>query len=810
MPQHQQTPEQRLAAIRAARQGRTPEERLAALRRQQPERKKPRGYRTPEQIARLNKIDAAVAELGPWETLAGGAAAAGQGLLLGWGDEAAAALRALGPKNYREALADVRNEQGIFRKEYPKADLALTMAGGGLVPLPMRGSGWRPAAKNAGLLGAIAGTGFTEGDLLDRGVGAGIGAGLGLGTVGLLGGTGATVRGGANLLRRMRGSPEEKALAYLRKLAATRPGGLTAVEADVATARAAGGQPVMAEALGESGIRGLLAATKAPLSEAGEVTRTALGARGATVLPRADVAALEMVGAGDMRGIRGPEYLNDWIRALSTDETTPLYLRAEAEAAAKEGAAGKATAKFAELLEKAGIKALPAPGQSTITRQSAEQALVRAVNRVRRAENVGSASAVSKQVVGAERAVLRAAIEDFRAMFGQEPPETIMQGITREGLETLRGPVSPPEHPGVIGVPPAREIRLRAANDINVRGPEYTAPPSVPAAPPTSVDAARGLIESNSEVQSLMRMLASDPKKAHLMDNPTSYNALEALYHAANARVRDLTGSTARSRVQEKALGNIASTFLKAMEEIAPTAKTANVRYAQLSRPDDAFRFGMAFDKETPEALDKAIQTGFLPDGTQVPVESIRLGVVQRLRELLVKRAGSQALGGAAKEKATLAGLNSEQLNRQLKATLGDKYEAMVPVIRQLLREEGTRMFVTGGKNVAENIAPEGAGVADLFGAFMGGIGFSPQAALRRAAGTAAKAGLMERAAVGFGRGATARTKMLVATDKALDTWLKKAKVQHGKPLVEQITRFGRGRIARGLTVGLLGQKDEE
>ena len=66
---------------------------LAARMEQIAQRQKPRGYRTPEQIERLNKSDvAAVSDvaLGPWETLVGGAAAAGQGRLMGWGDEIAA------------------------------------------------------------------------------------------------------------------------------------------------------------------------------------------------------------------------------------------------------------------------------------------------------------------------------------------------------------------------------------------------------------------------------------------------------------------------------------------------------------------------------------------------------------------------------------------------------------------------------------------------------------------------------------------------------------------------------------------------
>ena len=179
------------------------------------ERKRPRGYRTPEQIERLNRLDMAVEELGPWQTIAGGAAAAGQGLLLGWGDEAAAALRALGPKRYREALADVRAEQSIFREEYPKADVALNIAGGGL--LPIRGGGAKRTALLAGGTGAVAGAGYTEGGLAERGVGAGIGAGVGLGAAGLLGGGARVLTPARTVVRIARAPALGKTEGALRK-----------------------------------------------------------------------------------------------------------------------------------------------------------------------------------------------------------------------------------------------------------------------------------------------------------------------------------------------------------------------------------------------------------------------------------------------------------------------------------------------------------------------------------------------------------------------------------------------------------------
>lgn len=180
-------------------------------------RKKPRGYRTEDQIKRLNRMDAAVAELGPLETLAGGAAAAGQGLMLGWGDEAAAALRSLGPKTYPEALADVRAEQGIFGREYPKANIALNVAGAMLNPVRVPGGGWRRTAASAGLLGGAAGAGYTEGGAADRAVGAGVGAGAALTGAGILGAGARPIRYLTSVARSARAPSLGKTEETLRK-----------------------------------------------------------------------------------------------------------------------------------------------------------------------------------------------------------------------------------------------------------------------------------------------------------------------------------------------------------------------------------------------------------------------------------------------------------------------------------------------------------------------------------------------------------------------------------------------------------------
>lgn len=745
--------------------------------------RRPRGYRTPEQIKRLNKIDVQRAkeegQLGPWETIAGGLGAAVQGRTFGFADEIAAGLRApFQGKGYGEALKGVREEQGIFAKEYPKADIALNIAGGAMQKAPFAGQGIKTGLKNALAIGIPAGIGYADegaSDLRGKIEGAGKGGAAAVGLTALLGGAGALGRGAGAVARKVLASPQEKALDYLRKLAATR-GGIPAVEADVLAARVAGGQPILAEGIGETGVRALEATTKAPLSQAGEVARGALAARGATVLPRAEQAALGTVGSqGLARGtgeeagrtaLRGPQYLNDWIEAIRKDATVPGYLRAAAEAAAKEGAPGKASARFEELLAIADMRALPAPGQSVAAKAGLPD--------------------------------MREGIS-FPGVPKRVPTETVSQEMARTALEGRPAQARLEEQGG-------RRI-VHGPTDVGVRGPEFVPEAVAPKVPVRSaVDEAVTLTRTNRLARNIHSSLLNNPDKAAVVKDPTTYDAIQELYHATNARIRDIAGSSEKNTNDKRALQAIAKRYYRALGEIAPSSEKANKLFAQLSQPKESMSLGREFDKLSPEELDKVIQTGFLPDGTLGNIESVRLGVVERLREMLVKRAGSQALAGDAKVKGTLGVMNSEQLNRQLLATLGDKFDKMVLTIRQLLREEGTRMSVSGGK---EGLVPEGANIADIVGAFGGGLGFGMQAAARRGTLSVAKGNIQERIAAGIGKGADARAKMLTATDRALDDWLNKAARPRVVPWEAAATRAPQGRLTRGLLSGIFSGPNE-
>lgn len=128
-------------------------------------------------------------------------AALGQGLMMGWGDEAEAWLRSkVGDENYDEALKDIRNQYARFSKESPYASGVSEFAGGMvpgvammLVPGGQAAGAAQLARSTAGAVGRMAGLGAVTGGVAGAGSaeeGNRLGAGLGGAAIG-------TVAGGA-------------------------------------------------------------------------------------------------------------------------------------------------------------------------------------------------------------------------------------------------------------------------------------------------------------------------------------------------------------------------------------------------------------------------------------------------------------------------------------------------------------------------------------------------------------------------------------------------------------------------------------
>lgn len=106
----------------------------------------------------------------------------GQGLLMGWGDEAEAWLRSkIGERAYEDELVDINREYAEFAQRRPMATLATELAGGflpaagAMIATPFTGGAAAPAA--AGTLARIAANPLVRGLVTGAGTGAVAGAG---------------------------------------------------------------------------------------------------------------------------------------------------------------------------------------------------------------------------------------------------------------------------------------------------------------------------------------------------------------------------------------------------------------------------------------------------------------------------------------------------------------------------------------------------------------------------------------------------------------------------------------------------------
>ncbi len=270
--------------------------------------------------------------------------ALGQGLAMGWGDEAEAGLRSIyEDRNYDQIVDQIRRENAQFSEDYPKTSAGLEFTGGvlpGLAAMAIPGGQGIGAAqleraavgalgkmalKNAaigGVTGAISGAGqATEGNRLS---GAGTGAVMGTAIGGVLP---LAMRGAGNAGRWAleRFAPSEKRIAErsLEKMSsALRDSNMTPAEMQsvLAMDRAMGVPSVMANA--GSGLSDL-AETVAQ--------RSGSGARNVEKkLLEQKSGARERTYAQTKAGMRSGEYYDDLDNLISDMKTKsdPLYKQA--------------------------------------------------------------------------------------------------------------------------------------------------------------------------------------------------------------------------------------------------------------------------------------------------------------------------------------------------------------------------------------------------------------------------------------------------------------------------------------------------
>lgn len=286
------------------------------------------------------------------------------------GFEGMAALAGIpGNEMPEQSLASQKARIARMEEANPLTSMALEMASGSALPLgPLKAAaGSKFLARVASAVGNLVIGGAAQGanaaDLSNGnlGTGATTGAATALGIGGLLHGLGAAGGKIAGAVSKRGG--QKQAMQQIDDLTAS-TGTLAALREALTTRRAAGGDPMAFEMLGDRGESALRAATNAPLSSGGKIARDAFAERSGRVLPRSESAIREATGIGKL----GPERVVDEMEAYRIQNAAPLLQMARREAGAIEAAPAEAASRMAAMERQAGQKALPAPGQSVVAK----------------------------------------------------------------------------------------------------------------------------------------------------------------------------------------------------------------------------------------------------------------------------------------------------------------------------------------------------------------------------------------------------------------------------------------------------------
>jgi hypothetical protein len=298
------------------------------------------------------------------------------------GFEGMAALAGIpGNEMPEQSLASQKARIAQMEATHPLTSMALEMTSGSALPLgPLKNAaaGSKFLARVAPAVGNLVLGGAAQGanaaDLSDGNVGTGAtsGAATALGVGGVLHGLGAAGGKIAGAVSKRGG--QKQAMQQIDDLTAS-TGTLAALRDALTTRRAAGGDPMAFEMLGDRGESALRAATNAPLSSGGKIARDAFAERSGRVLPRSESAVREATGIGKL----GPERVVDEMEAYRIQNAAPLLQMARREAGAIEAAPAEAASRMAAMERQAGQKALPAPGQSAVAKAGLENDLANVV-----------------------------------------------------------------------------------------------------------------------------------------------------------------------------------------------------------------------------------------------------------------------------------------------------------------------------------------------------------------------------------------------------------------------------------------------
>lgn len=329
-----------------------------------------------------------------------------------------------------------------------------------------------------------------------------------------------------------------------------------------------------------------------------------------------------------------------------------------------------------------------------------------------------------------------------------------------------------------------------------------------------AVKAFRKMAEDNPLVRTLVRESQQLP---NLTNKPAdSFDVLDDIYRGLNGRIRDARMANDSHLVTR--LNAVRAPILDAISERAPTYRKAAQLFAEESVPLNSFAAGQKFRDLDPYDIKNILARGELPNGYQADPAAFRAGMAEDLLAIVSSNGGSPKLAGAASAKNPLLGLNNADLDRKLKAGLGDQYDEMIPTFVQILREEAAKQRVLGGSNTARKLADLGGdpltdAISGFVGAGSGALGFGAGAAMRRGAVGGARSVFDKITSGQAGKVGTETAGLLTQSGGGLDDLLKliderAAIARKGRPATP--TSVGRRALLQqaSRTGGLLAPRD--
>lgn len=696
-------------------------------------------------------------------------------------NRARAGLQSLGADETQEgALAEQKARVQRVEQKHPVGALGLQVASGIALPFgPLKaaakGASWLPRVARTGgnLTVSGAAQGANAADLHDANVGGGAALGAAAGLA--IGGAFSAGAKGLSLVRRK--SAVSAALEQAERLAANK-GGVDAIRHDVATRRAAGGNPMAFEVMGDRGESALRASTNAPWSEGDSVARTALGKRSSRILPRSEDAVRRATGIPN-EPVVPPGAMIDRMTEQRKTATAPLYAKAQ-----EEGRAYQPPVPKVEVVEE-----IDEPVVKSLRLDS---------GRLR-----GNLRHVSDDEIETELERLRYRQTDdearWRSHYEHPDTEAALQLKDAGNYEDAMGLMDPQRHKEsaflrtqwnqrqktLAKLEAEVKRRQAAVREMERSTDDGDASFEFGANAPQEVGAAMKFYDRLVAENPLVRRIVNETRELpDLMDKPhNSFDVMDEAYKSINARIKDARASNDNALAAR--LDKVRKPMLEALTEIAPTYHEAATSFADHSTPVNSFQAGQAFRTLSPYDIEKALTSGKLSNGYTVEAEPFKVGVAQELIELLQSKSASPDLAGAANAKNPLNGLNNASLAAQLRAALGRQYDAMIPTFVELLKEEAAKGRVLGGSNTAKKLADETPDpMATALSAMVGGgLGFGMQAAARRGLGGLAK-GTWEKMGAGTaGKAATESARTLTSSGDDLDNLMRMIESrQRGRP----------------------------